>query len=228
MEWGSVVALNIRLSGKPSACDPLTLEIIVVPFVPAEFLIRGDVGDEGLVEALCREMRVDVAVHFAAYAYVGESVTNPRKYFQNNVEGGLALLNTAVDRGVLTFVFSSTCAVYGVPDKVPITEHEPRKPINPYGVSKLFLEHALEAYSRAYRVRFAALRYFNAAGAAADGSAWLDSIRKSAPIRSPPGTNVMGLRETVPGGGGRSRGDRVVDLTVREAPRWSLTGAASP
>jgi UDP-glucose-4-epimerase GalE len=130
-------------------------------------LVVGDVADLSKLRPVMN--RVDAVMHFAAYAYVGESVTNPRKYFQNNVEGGLALLNTAVDAGVLQFVFSSTCAVYGIPQNVPITEDEPRKPINPYGVSKLFFEHALEAYGRAYGVRFAALRYFNAAGADESG-----------------------------------------------------------
>lgn len=130
-------------------------------------LVVGDVADRSKLRPVMN--RVDAVMHFAAYAYVGESVTNPRKYFQNNVEGGLALLNTAVDAGVLQFVFSSTCAVYGIPQNVPITEDEPRKPINPYGVSKLFFEHALEAYARAYGVRFAALRYFNAAGADESG-----------------------------------------------------------
>lgn len=130
-------------------------------------LIRGDLGDVPRVKPILQ--RVDAVMHFAAYAYVGESVTNPRKYFHNNVESGLNLLNTAVDVGIKAFVFSSTCAVYGVPAKVPITEDTPRQPINPYGVSKLFFEYALEAYARAYGLRFAALRYFNAAGADESG-----------------------------------------------------------
>src|SRR5207245_5142804 len=88
-----------------------------------------------------------------------------RKYFQNNVEAALTLLNTAMDAGVRRFVFSSTCAVYGTPDKVPMTEDAVRRPINPYGISKLFFENALESYDRAYGLRFAILRYFNAAGA---------------------------------------------------------------
>ena len=108
-------------------------------------------------------------MHFAAHAYVGESVTDPRKYFRNNVEGGLVLLNACVDCGVRRIIFSSTCAVYGVPAKVPIPENIPRQPVNPYGVSKLFFEYALEAYDRAYGLRFAALRYFNAAGADESG-----------------------------------------------------------
>jgi UDP-glucose-4-epimerase GalE len=113
--------------------------------------------------------RVDSVMHFAARAYVGESVTDPRKYFRNNVEGGLILLNASVDCGVRRVVFSSTCAVYGVPAKVPIPEDTPRQPVNPYGVSKLFFEQALEAYDRAYGLRFTALRYFNAAGADESG-----------------------------------------------------------
>jgi UDP-glucose-4-epimerase GalE len=109
--------------------------------------------------------RVDAVMHFAAHAYVGESVQNPRKYFHNNVEAGLALLNGCVDAGVDKFVFSSSCAVYGQPPHVPISEDSPRQPANPYGVTKLIFEYALESYARAYGLRFAALRYFNAAGA---------------------------------------------------------------
>ena len=108
-------------------------------------------------------------MHFAALASVGESVENPRKYFHDNVEGGLVLLNACVDCGVRRIIFSSTCAVYGVPNKVPIPEQTPRQPVNPYGVSKLFFEQALEAYDRAYGLRFASLRYFNAAGADESG-----------------------------------------------------------
>jgi UDP-glucose-4-epimerase GalE len=126
-------------------------------------LIRGDMLD---ADALGKVLpRADAIMHFAAHAYVGESVTNPRKYFRNNVEGGLSLLNAAVDAGVKKIIFSSTCAVYGEPAKVPIEENIPRQPVNPYGVSKLFFEQALEAYDRAYQFRYAALRYFNAAGA---------------------------------------------------------------
>jgi UDP-glucose-4-epimerase GalE len=108
-------------------------------------------------------------MHFAAHAYVGESVTNPKKYFHNNVEGGLSLLNAAMDAGVKKIIFSSTCAVYGEPAKVPIDESTSRKPVNPYGVSKMFFEQALEAYDRAYGLHYASLRYFNAAGADESG-----------------------------------------------------------
>ena len=130
-------------------------------------LIRADIlNPEALHRALSR---ADAIMHFAALAYVGESVIDPRKYFNNNVEGGLALLNAAVDAGVKKIIFSSTCAVYGEPAKVPIAEDTPRQPVNPYGVSKLFFENALQAYDRAYGFRYASLRYFNAAGADESG-----------------------------------------------------------
>jgi UDP-arabinose 4-epimerase len=130
-------------------------------------LVKGDVLNADDLARVLR--RVDAIMHFAAYAYVGESVNNPRKYFRNNVEGGLSLLNAALDAGVNKIIFSSTCAVYGEPEKVPIEENIPRQPVNPYGVSKLFFEQALEAYDRAYGFRFASLRYFNAAGADESG-----------------------------------------------------------
>jgi UDP-glucose-4-epimerase GalE len=130
-------------------------------------LVVADLGDDAKVR---QELsRVEAVVHFAAHAYVGESTANPRKYFHNNVESALTLLNAALDTGVRKFVFSSTCAIYGTPAKVPITEDAQRQPINPYGVSKLFMEHALEAYDAAYGLRFSALRYFNAAGADESG-----------------------------------------------------------
>jgi UDP-glucose-4-epimerase GalE len=130
-------------------------------------LVIGDITDQAkLRPALAR---ADAVMHFAAHAYVGESVQNPRKYFRNNVEAALNLLNATLDAGIRRIVFSSTCAVYGVPGKIPITEETPREPVNPYGVSKLFFEHALEAYSRAYGLRSARLRYFNAAGADESG-----------------------------------------------------------
>ena len=130
-------------------------------------LIEADIADQAMLHRVLP--RVDAIMHFAAHAYVGESVTDPRKYFRNNSVDALTLLNSAVDEGVRHFVFSSTCAVYGVPVKVPITEDNPREPINPYGASKLFFENALEAYSNAYGMRSARLRYFNAAGADESG-----------------------------------------------------------
>jgi UDP-glucose-4-epimerase GalE len=130
-------------------------------------LVRADIADVPTLSAALR--RVDSVMHFAALASVGESVRDPREYFRNNVQSGIGLLNACVDCGVRRIIFSSTCAVYGVPDKVPIAENIPRQPVNPYGVSKLFFEQALEAYDRAYGLRYAALRYFNAAGADESG-----------------------------------------------------------
>jgi UDP-arabinose 4-epimerase len=130
-------------------------------------LIEGDIGDEAALRPVLA--RVDAIMHFAAHAYVGESVLQPRKYFRNNVGGSLSLLNSALDAGIRRFVFSSSCAVYGVPGQIPITEETSREPVNPYGASKLFFENALEAYSRGYGLRSISLRYFNAAGADASG-----------------------------------------------------------
>ena len=126
-------------------------------------LVEGDIADEATLRPVLA--RVDAVMHFAAHAYVGESVSNPRKYFRNNVIAALSLLNCAMDAGIRRLVFSSSCAVYGIPEQMPIAEHTPREPVNPYGASKLFFENALEAYSRAYGLRSVSLRYFNAAGA---------------------------------------------------------------
>jgi UDP-glucose-4-epimerase GalE len=130
-------------------------------------LVEGDVGDDARLRPILA--RVDAVMHFAAHAYVGESVENPRKYFHNNVLGALSLLNSALDAGIRRFIFSSTCAVYGLPEQVPITELEKREPVNPYGATKLAFENALEAYDRAYGLRSVRLRYFNAAGADESG-----------------------------------------------------------
>ena len=132
-------------------------------------LIVGDISDSAKLASVLR--RVDAVMHFAAHAYVGESVDNPRKYFQNNVLGGLQLLHAVLDSQVRKFIFSSSCAVYGIPAKVPITEETPRLPVNPYGLTKFILEQALENYDRAYGLRFVSFRYFNAAGADEDGKA---------------------------------------------------------
>lgn len=126
-------------------------------------LVKADIVDGDQLARVMR--RVNAVMHFAAHSQVGESVQNPRIYFQNNAEAGVMLLNAALDAGVRRFIFSSTCAVYGLPAKIPITEDTPRQPVNPYGTSKLFFENALEAYDRAYGLRYVSLRYFNAAGA---------------------------------------------------------------
>ncbi len=130
-------------------------------------LVVGDIGDREQLAAALRGM--DAVMHFAGFIAVGESVQQPRKYFQNNVEAALCLLNATLDAGIRSFVFSSTAAVYGNPAEVPIPESAAKQPVNPYGVTKLAFERALEAYSGAYGLRCAALRYFNAAGADPSG-----------------------------------------------------------
>ncbi len=131
-------------------------------------LVVGDMADSAKLAGILK--RCDAVMHFAASAYVGDSVKNPKAYFQNNVVNALTLLNTVMESRVRKFIFSSTCAVYGNPVKVPITEANPRQPVNPYGATKLAFENALEAYNRAYGLRFVSFRYFNAAGADEAGS----------------------------------------------------------
>lgn len=131
---------------------------------------RVDLGNRGAVERVLRERRPRAVIHFAAKAYVGESVTDPAKYYRENVVATFTLLEAMRAVGCGEIVFSSTCATYGNPVRIPIDETHPQNPISPYGRTKLHIEHMLEDYSRAYGLRFAALRYFNAAGASRDGS----------------------------------------------------------
>ena len=133
-------------------------------------LTQGEISDRELVERLLREHQIEAVMHFAAYALVGESVTDPAKYYQNNVVGTLSLLDAMREVGVKLLVFSSTCATYGEPEVVPIREDCPQSPINPYGFTKLVIEHAMEDYRHAYGLSYAALRYFNASGASARGT----------------------------------------------------------
>jgi UDP-glucose-4-epimerase GalE len=131
-------------------------------------LIEADIADETRLRKALDG--IDAVMHFAASAYVGESVANPRKYFRNNVESAIKLLDAVLASKVRMFIFSSSCATYGVPQILPIPESSPREPINPYGATKLFFEHALAAYSVSHGLRSVSLRYFNAAGAHAGGS----------------------------------------------------------
>ena len=131
-------------------------------------LIVADIADTATLSAVLR--RCDAVMHFAAHAYVGESVQNPKKYYHNNVTSAIALLDAVMESSVRKFIFSSTCAVYGNPVKVPITENNPREPVNPYGATKLAFENALEAYGRAYGLKYVSFRYFNAAGADESGA----------------------------------------------------------
>ncbi len=132
-------------------------------------LVEGDMGDKALLDKIFTQYPIDAVVHFAAYAYVGESVTDPSKYYNNNTCAALTVLDAMHRHNVKYFVFSSTCATYGDPLYVPMDEKHPQNPINPYGESKYFDERILKAYDRAYGFRFVALRYFNAAGADPQG-----------------------------------------------------------
>ena len=129
---------------------------------------EGDINDTSLLREIFTEHCPEAVIHFAAYGYVGESVTDPAKYYQNNVAGTLSLLDGMREGGCQKIVFSSTCATYGEPEQVPITEEESQKPINPYGMSKLMVEQILADYDSAYGIKHGALRYFNAAGADVD------------------------------------------------------------
>jgi len=129
----------------------------------------GDLGDAAKLDAVFARHRIEAVMHFAALAYVGESVEQPALYYRNNVGGTLELLEAMRRAGVQRLVFSSTCATYGVPERMPITEDLPQQPINPYGATKLMIERVLRDYDPAYGLRSVALRYFNAAGCDPDG-----------------------------------------------------------
>ena len=132
---------------------------------PRAKFILGKPEAEGDILNAVKVVKPDAVMHFAANALVGESMQNPRKYFHNNVVNGLKLLDATIECGVKKFVFSSTCATYGPPEQVPITEETPQRPINPYGESKLMFEKILQWYNRIHGLDFIAFRYFNAAGA---------------------------------------------------------------
>lgn len=149
----SVVVLDNLIYGHREAIP------IEVPFY------EGNIGDSKLVEEIIEKHNIEACVHFAAYAYVGESVTNPSKYFENNTVQTNRLLNTLIESNVKNIVFSSTCATYGDPQYIAIDEKHPQKPVNPYGWSKFMTERILESYDTAYDLKFVALRYFNASGA---------------------------------------------------------------
>lgn len=135
----------------------------------AEYII-GDIGDIATVTNLLKDENIDAVINFAALACVGESVSNPRNYYDNNVVRSKALLDAMIDANVKKIVFSSSCATYGIPEKIPITENEKQWPVNPYGWTKLIFERMMEDYDNAYGLKYVGLRYFNAAGADADSS----------------------------------------------------------
>ncbi|MEB3149627.1 MAG: UDP-glucose 4-epimerase GalE [Sphaerospermopsis sp.] len=132
-------------------------------------LIEGDIEDRPLLDHLFQTHKIEAVMHFSAYAYVGESVTDPDKYYRNNVVATLTLLEAMLAASIKKFVFSSTCATYGVPKFIPITEDHPQNPINPYGATKLMVERILSDFDVAYGLKSVCFRYFNAAGADPSG-----------------------------------------------------------
>lgn len=141
---------------------------IVEKVLKAELWV-GDIRDGFLLNKIFNHYNIAAVMHFAAYAYVGESVTEPDKYYNNNVVGTINLLNAMLSAGVEKFIFSSTCATYGIPNIIPIPETHPQNPINAYGMSKLIIEKILQDYNRAYNFKSVVFRYFNAAGAEPTG-----------------------------------------------------------
>jgi UDP-glucose 4-epimerase len=162
---GSVTVEMLRAQGKQA----IVLDNLVYGHKQALFedtpFYEGSVGDAELVKHIVLKHAVQACVHFAAFAYVGESVEKPSLYYENNVAQGIRLLDALVASNVKQIVFSSTCATYGEPQRSPIDENHPQHPTNPYGASKLFMERIMKDYDPAYGLRFVALRYFNAAGA---------------------------------------------------------------
>ena len=152
--------------------DTLILDNLVYghpSFVKWGQFVLADLADVNQLRLIFEKFDIQAVMHFAAFAYVGESVTDPKKYYQNNVSNTLNLLETMHSFGVKPFIFSSSCATYGMPKKIPITEDHPQNPINPYGRTKLMIENILADYARAYDFQYVSLRYFNAAGADPEG-----------------------------------------------------------
>ncbi len=133
-------------------------------------LVEGDIGDRQKLISVLRRYEIAAVLHLAAFAYVGESMLHPERYFENNVTGSLTLFDAVLACGVRHLVFSSSCAIYGTPERLPITEETPQHPVNPYGETKLIIEQALRWYGGAHPLTWTALRYFNAAGADPDGN----------------------------------------------------------
>lgn len=133
-------------------------------------LVIGDLLNKADIEKVFKKHKFDGVIHFAAYALAGESMQEPSKYFENNIQGGLNLLEAMKENGVSSIVFSSTCAIYGYPEKLPVVEEESKKPVSVYGESKLMFENVLKWYDELFKIRNVCLRYFNACGASLDGS----------------------------------------------------------
>ena len=151
--------------------QPVTIDNLVYgheDFVKWGEFFKGDVGDPAPLKKCLDQHKIDAVMHFAAYAYVGESVEDPVKYYENNLRNTIQLLHAVLDHKIKYFVFSSTCATYGHPQKTPIDEDHPQNPINPYGKTKRMIEEIMQDYQNAYGLKYISLRYFNAAGADPD------------------------------------------------------------
>ncbi|MEL6468758.1 MAG: UDP-glucose 4-epimerase GalE [Cyanobacteria bacterium J06623_4] len=159
-------------------------------------LVVGELGDAALLENLFSRHQFDAVMHFAAYAYVGESMSDPGKYYRNNVSGTLTLLEAMASSNIHKIVFSSTCATYGIPETTPILESAPQSPINPYGFTKLVVERILKDFDRAHGIKSVVFRYFNAAGADPDGRLGEDHSPETHLIPLVLMT-ALGLRETI-------------------------------
>ena len=165
-----VVVYDNLSAGHAAAVDAVRLAVDRHGLTPSQVtFVRGDIRDTALLEKTLAEHQADAVLHFAAWLDVGQSVRDPLGYYDNNVRGALSVLDAMVRAGVRRFIFSSTCATFGEPSTVPITEDLPQAPINAYGETKLAIERALPHYERAYGLRWVALRYFNAAGADPEG-----------------------------------------------------------
>jgi len=200
-------------------------------------LVEGDISDRHLVRDTLTRYRADAVVHFAANALVGESMKDPYKYLHGNVAGSLSLLEGMKEAGVRRIVFSSTCATYGEPTKIPISEATLQIPVNPYGESKLFVERALEWYGRAHGFSWAAMRYFNAAGADPEGEigechdpeSHLIPLVVDAALGIRPPVQIMGTNYPTPDGTAIRDYIHVEDLADAHirALRYLETGGAS-
>jgi UDP-glucose 4-epimerase len=165
---GSHCCKELRLRG----FNPITFDNLVYgykDFVRWGDFYQGDLGIPQDIDTCFKQYRIDAVIHFAAYAYVGESVTDPLKYYENNVANTILLLQASLAHDVRYFIFSSSCATYGVPESTPIDETHPLNPINPYGRTKKMIEEILKDCDAAYGLRYNSLRYFNAAGADPEG-----------------------------------------------------------
>jgi UDP-glucose 4-epimerase len=184
-QWGMIKVTNVLVTGGAGYIGSHTVGVLkrsgyeVVAYdnlsrghrdaVKGVKLVEGDTADCEKVEKVCKEYNIGAVMHFAAHSQVGESVEKPALYYENNVIGGLKLLQAILKAGINYFIFSSSAAVYGEPATVPIDETHPRIPTNPYGRTKAVIENILEDYNRAYGLKSISLRYFNAAGAAPEG-----------------------------------------------------------